>query len=206
MPTTCERALVFDFGNVLAFFSHQQLCEQIAALSQGKATAEQVRTAIFGSGRHQLLEAGKADAERFLCDLQSEICPAAALSDLRRAYTDIFETNPRVCELIPQLSEQAPIFLASNTDLHHWNHFSKLLAPTLAHFTGIVKSFEVGCRKPAAEFFQKLVAQIGLPAGDCIFIDDLPENVAAGCEAGLQGIVYSPETDLLLELRACGIR
>lgn len=205
MPIAGDRALIFDFGNVLAFFSHAQMCQQIAALSAGKVTAEQVHTAIFGSGRHLLLETGHVEAEQFLLDLQSELCLDSTLDELRTAYTHIFHPNPRVCDLIPRLAARVPIYLASNTDAHHWNHFSQTFATTFSQFTELVKSFEVGFRKPSAEFFAELIRQVGCDASSCIFVDDLSDNITAANVAGLQGIVYTPEVDLLAELQARGI-
>jgi putative hydrolase of the HAD superfamily len=199
------KALIFDFGNVIAFFSHYLACQQIAALSERQVQAGEVHHWIFGTGRHIELESGNSDPDQFLRDLQAAFAPAATLDQLRAAYTDIFQPNPAVTGLIPRLPASLPIFLASNTDHHHWSHFSVLMAPTFSRFAGFVKSYEIGFRKPAIEFYKQLVARAGVLAGDCIFVDDIAENVACACALGMKGIVYSPNLDLEQELRAQGI-
>ena len=46
----------------------------------------------------------------------------------------------------------------------------------------------------------------GCAVDECVFIDDLPENVEAAVKFGMAGIVYRPETDLAAELRELGLR
>ena len=51
-------------------------------------------------------------------------------------------------------------------------------------FDAVVISGEVGLRKPEPEIFALTLERIGLPAGECAFVDDLPHNVAAAAQAG----------------------
>ena len=57
-------------------------------------------------------------------------------------------------------------------------------------FDAVVISGEVGMRKPEPEIFVLALERIGLPAGECAFVDDLPHNVAAAARQGLVGIVH----------------
>ena len=57
-------------------------------------------------------------------------------------------------------------------------------------FDAVVISGEVGMRKPEREIFELTLDRLGLSAGDCVFIDDMPHNIAAAAEAGLAGIVH----------------
>jgi putative hydrolase of the HAD superfamily len=57
-------------------------------------------------------------------------------------------------------------------------------------FDAVVISGEVGLRKPEPEIFVLALERIGLPAGECAFVDDLPHNVAAAARQGLVGIVH----------------
>ena len=57
-------------------------------------------------------------------------------------------------------------------------------------FDAVVISGEVGMRKPEPEIFELALERIGLPAGECVFVDDLAHNIAAAARAGLVGIVH----------------
>jgi epoxide hydrolase-like predicted phosphatase len=69
-------------------------------------------------------------------------------------------------------------------------------------FDGVVISGEVGMRKPEREIFELALDRIALPAGECVFIDDMPHNVSAAAEAGLVGIVHRTFQETAGELEA----
>jgi epoxide hydrolase-like predicted phosphatase len=57
-------------------------------------------------------------------------------------------------------------------------------------FDTVVISGEVGMRKPEREIFELVLKRIGLPADQCVFIDDMAHNIVAAERAGLIGIVH----------------
>jgi len=57
-------------------------------------------------------------------------------------------------------------------------------------FDAVVISGEVGMRKPEPEIFELALVRIGLPAAECVFVDDMAHNVVAARQAGLSGIVH----------------
>jgi FMN phosphatase YigB (HAD superfamily) len=61
-------------------------------------------------------------------------------------------------------------------------------------FDTVVISGEVRMRKPEPQIFAHTLERIGLPAEQCVFIDDIEANVDAAREAGMAGILHrSPE-------------
>ena len=69
-------------------------------------------------------------------------------------------------------------------------------------FDAVVISGEVGMRKPEREIFELAVLRIGLPAGECVFVDDVEHNIAAAAEAGLVGIVHRTFDETTVQLEA----
>jgi len=57
-------------------------------------------------------------------------------------------------------------------------------------FDAVVISGEVGLRKPEPEIFELALERIGLPAGECVFVDDMAHNITAAQQAGLAGIIH----------------
>jgi putative hydrolase of the HAD superfamily len=199
------RAVAWDLGNVLAAFSHQRACEQIAALTGGRHSAEEVRQWIFPSGRHAELEEGRLAPETFLAALASRFEVEAPGETLARAYSDIFVPRPAVAALVGRLRTDLPLLLASNTDPLHWAGCRPLLAPLLARFRDCVLSFEVGARKPSAAFFGALLARAGCRPGELLFTDDLPANVEGARAAGIDAVVFESAAALERELARRGI-
>lgn len=69
-------------------------------------------------------------------------------------------------------------------------------------FNTVVISGEVGMRKPERAIFELALDRIGLPAGECVFVDDVAPNIAAAAEAGLVGIVHHTFDETARELEA----
>lgn len=72
-------------------------------------------------------------------------------------------------------------------------------------FDGIVVSAEVRLVKPDPAIFLHFLERHGLAAGDCVFIDDSPVNVAAARHLGFHGVDYSGAADLRGRLEGWGL-
>jgi putative hydrolase of the HAD superfamily len=74
--------------------------------------------------------------------------------------------------------------LSNELDLFYGADFRARL-PLLAEFDVIVDATYTGILKPDPRAYALCVAQLGLPAGDCVFVDDQLRNVEGGRRAGL---------------------
>lgn len=74
-----------------------------------------------------------------------------------------------------------------------------------ARFDGVWASCHLGVRKPDPAFFARLLQEVGLPAGDCLFVDDRPVNVEAAAAAGMRAAVFTSAADLRAVLAAEGV-
>jgi len=59
------------------------------------------------------------------------------------------------------------------------------------HFDRLYFSCELGCQKPEPQFFQRIQTDLGLPAGQLLFWDDIPGWAAAARALGWQAEVFS---------------
>jgi epoxide hydrolase-like predicted phosphatase len=67
-------------------------------------------------------------------------------------------------------------------------------------FDGIVISGEVGIRKPEPRIYQLGAERIGLDPGSCVFVDDLPFNLAPAAELGMATVHHTSSADTIPEL------
>jgi putative hydrolase of the HAD superfamily len=58
-------------------------------------------------------------------------------------------------------------------------------------FDAVVISAEVGMRKPEPRIFVHAAELLGLPPADCVFIDDIEQNIAAAEELGFAGVLHT---------------
>jgi putative hydrolase of the HAD superfamily len=124
---------------------------------------------------------------------------------LARAWADIFRPNLEVCALLPVLKPRFRLLLGSNTNELHSRQFRRQFADHFRYLDALVLSHEVGVRKPQAGFFRHCQKLAGCGPEECLFIDDLPANVAGARTLGWQGIVYTGIEDLRAELKALGV-
>jgi putative hydrolase of the HAD superfamily len=197
------RTIVFDFGNVIGFFDHRLTLERLTAHTD--LSADAMRAAFYGADLEDAYEAGRLSTPLFLQRLR-EIGKLRCTADyLAAAWADIFRPNPDVCALLPHLKSRYRLLLGSNTNELHSRQFRRQFAEHLGHFDALVLSHEIGVRKPRAGFFQHCQRLAGCASGECLFIDDLPANVAGARALGWHGVVYTGIEDLRERLTGLGV-
>ena len=67
-------------------------------------------------------------------------------------------------------------------------------------FDGIVISGEVGMRKPTPEIYEMGAQRIGVPPGDCVFVDDLPFNLEPAQRLGMAAVHHTDSAATIDEL------
>ena len=64
----------------------------------------------------------------------------------------------------------------------------------------VVYSHEEGSRKPEAGFYRVVCERLGVPAGECVFVDDLETCVAGARAIGMQAIRFVDNEQAIREL------
>lgn len=67
-------------------------------------------------------------------------------------------------------------------------------------FDAVVASGEVGTVKPSIQIFEIAATRLGLEPESCVMIDDLSANIAGAELAGMQGIVFTSQQKLQLDI------
>jgi putative hydrolase of the HAD superfamily len=198
------KALIFDFGNVVGYFDHRRASRRLAAWSDLPVDA--LHAQLFGGRLEDDYESGRIDTAEFVRRARETCRLRCGDEDFGPAYADIFWPNPDVCALLPRLKPAHRLLLLSNTNELHARHFGRQFAEALAHFDGLVFSHEVGARKPAPAVFAHAQRLAGCAPQECLFIDDLPANVAAARAFGWQGLVYTDFPTLVRQLAEFDVR
>jgi len=198
------RAVVFDLGRVLLWFDNGLFLRALAARS-GR-TAEEVREIAHANlDLIRGFDRGEVAAD----DFRSGVCAALGveLEDgaFWSAYEDIFSVHGPGLDAARRLRGTGlKLVLLSNTDPVRYE-FVRRRFPETQFFDAYVLSYEVGLLKPEPGIYLEAARRAGCPPEECVFIDDLAENVAGAEAVGMTGIVYAPTTDLATALRRLGI-
>ncbi len=195
--------IVFDFGNVLGFFSHRKAAEQLAQFSP--LSAQDILKRYLDPKLEDDFETGRMSLAKFRALVRERCRVTCSDAQLDWAIADMFTPNDEVCSLVPALKPHYRLVLLSNTNELHAIHFRRQFADTLAHFDALVLSHEVGFRKPCADIYAHCHQIAGSTPQQCLFVDDLPANVEAARACGWQAIIYHRGLDLRRELQRVGI-
>ena len=107
-------------------------------------------------------------------------------------------------EVVRQLKARGyALYLLSNAGVRQHSYWNDI--PGSECFSGTVISADLHLLKPEAAIYQALFDKFDLTPANCIFVDDLPLNVEAAQNAGMQGIVFYDAQQLRSELQKRGV-
>ncbi len=203
-----NQTIIFDLGNVLLFFDQgkalRQLAQHVNPLTAMLLWARKDEFLKELRAEGELLESGRMSLEQFYSRLKGKIGLSIDYEGFERVWNDIFTPNEDVLALAQQLSACHDCYIFSNTNASHYEHVKRTF-PQLAWAKGWSLSYALGVMKPAREFFEQALAQHGLQAAECVFIDDLEANADGARAAGLDAIHYRAPGQLTTDLAARGI-
>jgi putative hydrolase of the HAD superfamily len=198
------RALILDFGGVLVTMPHDAPSARRLAAQLGVAP-EQLMPEILGSDAWNRALVGQIDAEE--CDRRLHErfglpWEAGQPSLIFRWFAD--ETlSHELLDLAASLRQppdfQVAVLSNAATDLEQHILHDKL--GILHRFDLVVNSARVGVRKPDPAIYHLALDHLGVAAHEAIFVDDMPENVAAAAGLGIHAIHFQDQRQAVAAIR-----
>jgi 2-haloacid dehalogenase len=103
---------------------------------------------------------------------------------------------PGTSELVTELSEAGRELYAISNFPGEMFPVTLESYPVLHHFRDIVISSSVRLCKPDPHIFALALGRFGVTAGDCLFIDDVAQNVAGARAAGIAAVQFTSAAEL----------
>ncbi len=197
------RTCLFDMGNVLVFFSHDRMCEQMGALCG--QTGPAMRRLLFDTGAQLDYERGRYTDAAFHGWFQDQVRRTVDLDSLGVAASDIFTLNEPVVPILDGLKRAGiRLVLLSNTSAPHLR-FVKSRFDVLDRFDELVVSFEAGAVKPEPAIYEAALRAIDCDPSECFYTDDIPAYVEEGRRHGLDAEVFIGADELRRHLAVRGV-
>ncbi|MBI1783863.1 HAD family phosphatase [Candidatus Sumerlaeota bacterium] len=194
------KAGLIDLGNVVAGFSHERACRQIAALAPASVSPDEIYRFIFGEtgweGLNHPLETGEISHEEFWNRVRARFDLRCPPEEFYRAWSDIFWIHNDVVDTLARIAQSLPLYLCSNTNQLHWDHVARLDPRAAALFSRLFLSHEMRKRKPSEDYFHHVLQEIGLRPYECVFVDDMEVNIRAARGVGLRTIAFNSADQL----------
>ncbi len=187
------KALILDFGGVLVTMPHDSPSARLLAGQLGIAPA-QLMDALLGSGDWDQALVGRISAEEYDRRMHARFglpYDASQPSLIFRWFAD--ETlSHELLDLAADLRRpphfQVAVLSNASTDLEQQILHEKL--NILHRFDLVVNSAREGVRKPDPAIYALTLDRLGVTAQQAIFVDDMPENVAAAAALGIHAIQF----------------
>ncbi|XVV10246.1 HAD-IA family hydrolase [Actinoplanes sp. CA-131856] len=132
--------------------------------------------------------------------LPGHVTGLPARTFLDRWVTENIALNEELLAVLPELPFEG-IYLATNQESVRGGRVRELYAGRPG-VTGFLISHELGQRKPHRAYFEVALARIGRVPSDCLFVDDKQQYVDGAARAGIAGILYRDNAQLLADLTA----
>jgi len=200
-PAAGARAVLLDLGGVLIHVHFERaLAHWAAAAGLAPAALAGRFAADDAYARH---ETGELDFAVFAGHLRARLGLGLDDAALRDGWNAALGAAMQGAgSLVREAARTRPVYLFSNTNAAHHAHWAAMHPALLAPMREVFVSHAIGARKPEPEAFARVVARIGLPAGEIAFFDDLHDNVTGARRAGLAAWQVSGPADVA---RALGI-
>lgn len=201
--------LIFDIGDVLIdldFPGTVQEFQKITVVDFGEIISHFRQHHIF-----DLFEKGKITPQQFRNELKQFLKTGVADAEIDVAWNSILGTYPEhKFELLKQLKTRYKTFALSNTNQIHVATFNEAVKSKFnekdfeSFFHRAYYSNEIGFRKPEKEIYEWVLQKENLNPLETFFVDDLPENIEAAKQSGLQAYLLKDRNklhELLTELK-----
>jgi putative hydrolase of the HAD superfamily len=199
------RTVVSDMGRVVLWFDNNVFLRKLA--DRAARPFDEIKALVHGDLELiRRFDGGAVTPDGFHARIMALAGANMPYGDFYEIYNDIFTPNPPAIEVLSRVKRAGyKTLLLSNTDPERFG-FVRRRFPEILFFDHVVLSYELKLLKPDPAIYLEAARLSGTKPKECVFIDDMEENVKGAIDAGLRGIHYRPKTDLAGELRDLGLR
>lgn len=194
------RAIIFDIGGVLINVDVEH-DKQVYRDVLGYDKIDEILDASHQKGVYSDFEEGKISDDDFRQYILKDSKPGSRPEDVDRCMSELLRGMPvQKAELLTELSKDYDIFFLSNNNGISMKYCHKAMEEAGLDVAKVIKkeflSYQMKMLKPGLEIYRKVVEEVGLPAGDILFLDDAVANVNAASQVGITAVHYKPGEDL----------
>lgn len=190
--------IIFDFGDVFVNLNKETSVEAFKKLGLENPNDELIEL-------NSRFEVGQITEDEFLEGFKKHI-PNARADEIRAAWNSLIGEFPlHRLEFLQMLCGRFRLFLLTNTDSIHIDHFEQSVGMTFSRdfygcFEKVYYSYEIGKRKPDREIFEYIIRKHDLNPARTLFIDDKKENTDAASQTGLKVWNLQPGVEDVVDL------
>ena len=195
-----RKSIIFDMGGVLVDLD-LKACREAFINDLGFLAIDEILDPCHQKGILGELEAGRVTADEFRSYVLAGSDQGHTPEEVDKAlWTILVDIAPEKIALLKRLASRYDLYMLSNNNAICTPRAVEIFAeagyPMYEGFKKCYISYQLKTSKPSLDFYRAVIADIGLPSEDMLFVDDSQRNVDASISVGLPAVYYQPGTDL----------
>ena len=201
------RAVICDFGGVLT----SPLMDAFTSIQESSGiSVEDLGKAMFAlAGRLGVnllveLETGRMSETDFLealgAELSAQLERPVEMHGFGAAYFESLSPNVGMIEYMRELRERGYRMAICTNNVREWEQRWRAMLPVDEIFHEVVDSAFVGFRKPEPEIYRITLERLGVPAAECVLVDDVDVNCDGAKKAGIRAIQFRDTEQAIADL------
>ena len=197
------KCIIFDIGKVLIDFDFRHASAVIA--EDAGTTPDELEAFLLKQNIFPKLDAGIITVDDLIEMLRKKYGLEMPLEEIKRVWCSIFTgETPGMRKLLEQTGEKYELACLSNINHVHYE-FIRDNYTVLDLFRRQFISYRMKLAKPDPAIFESALRELRYAPEECVFIDDLPENVSGAEKAGIRSFVFKDSRSLHRALDAAHI-
>jgi putative hydrolase of the HAD superfamily len=202
-------AVISDFGGVLttpllhsfvAFQDETGIAMETLGLAMQRIAERDGSHPLYELEKGELTEA--AFLERMADELEPDLGHRPEMHRFSEIYFDALQPNPPMIDLMRELRGRGLRMALLTNNVREWEPLWRSMVPIDELFEVVVDSAFVGCRKPEPEIYEIVLDRIGVPARECLFVDDVEGNCEAASRLGMTAVHFRDNEQAIGEIRS----
>lgn len=184
--------ILFDLGMVMLELDYGPALEKLEPHCRPHLFDNSTRffRAVQQDPQLRAYERGEITSEQFFQHFVEISGFSGTMEEFHAIWRSIFIENHTMIQFGRTLSADYDIYFLSNASELHVPYVYERF-PSLRFFKGDAISCYLGSAKPDNQFYLKALEKFGISPDTCLFIDDLPENVAGAEACGIESILHT---------------
>ena len=180
--------IVFDIGNVLASFAWEEFFQSFGI--QGETFERLANATVRNPFWNEMDRGVLSDEEIIEGFIRNDPSVEPQIRQVMHDISGIVTRRDYAGEWIRELKERGyKVYVISNFSAKAHVECADALY-FLEDVDGAIMSYREKLLKPSGEIFDLLCRRYGLKAEECVFLDDMPQNVEGAKKAGFSAIRF----------------
>ena len=187
--------LLFDIGGVVIDIDFERSFKKWSTHSG--VPIESIKSGFSHDRVYEQHERGEIGSIEFYRHVTEHIEMELSFEQFKEGWNEILVAPfPQTIGLLHKLANRIPLYMLSNSNPMHKEHWEKNFADELEPFNQIFVSSDLGYRKPEVDAYLHVVEALNTSPEKIVFFDDLADNVEAARAVGMQAVQVRSPADI----------